>query len=101
MIPVSPQLCVQHAHKETQRRPSPGSDRTVADQGGGAGDDDHLDQSDQRSRNIFQDNDVIQSDQRSINLFFEDLDAVHDTSVGKLSESGGLEENLVHNASHL
>ena len=101
MIPVSPQLCVQHAHKETQRRPSPGADRTVADQGGGAGDDDHLDQSDQRSRNIFQDNDVIQSDQRSINLFFEDLDAVHDTSVGKLSESGGLEENLVHNASHL
>ena len=45
--------------------------------------------------------DIIQSDQRSINLFFEDLDAVHDTSVGKLSESGGLEENLVHNASHL
>ena len=53
MIPVSPQLCVQHAHKETQRRPSPGADRTVADQGGGAGDDDHLDQSDQRSKNIF------------------------------------------------
>ena len=58
-------------------------------------------QSDQRSINIFRDNDIIQSDQRSINLFFEDLDAVHDTSVGKLSESGGLEENLVHNASHL
>ena len=45
--------------------------------------------------------DIIQSDQGSINLFFEDLDAVHDTSVGKLSESGGLEENLVRNASHL
>ena len=44
-----PQLCVQHAHKETQRRPSPGADRTIADQGGRAGDDDHLDQSDQRS----------------------------------------------------
>ena len=44
---------------------------------------------------------LVQSDQGSINLFFEDLDAVHDTSVGKLSESGGLEENLVHNASHL
>ena len=45
--------------------------------------------------------DIIQSDQGSINLFFEDLDAVYDTSVGKLSESGGLEENLVRNASHL
>ena len=33
--------------------------------------------------------------------FFEDLDAVHDASVGKLSKSGGLEENLVRNASHL
>ena len=33
--------------------------------------------------------------------FFEDLDAVHDASVGKLSESGGPEENLVRIASHL
>ena len=58
-------------------------------------------QSDQRRRNIFHDNDNIQSDQGSINLFFEDLDAVHDASVGKLSKSGGLEENLVRNASNL